>query len=79
MKARALVDIPSSDIKSGEFFEADDAIVRGLVDGGLADDKADEAAVYGAEVPPAKVLDTPVPGIAGLTADAQADAKKGKK
>lgn len=55
VKARALVDVPGTDIKSGEFFIADENIVAGLVKAGDADDKANESDVYGKEnVPKAK-------------------------
>jgi len=77
MKIRALVDIPCTDIKSGEFFEVEDIQVPGLVAGGYADDQATEVSVYGTEIPPAKALTFPVPGIAEAV-EAPADDKKKK-
>lgn len=55
MKVRALVDIPGTDIRSGEFFEATDVVAKGLVVSGDADDKAKETDVYpDGNIPPAK-------------------------
>lgn len=54
MKVRALVDIPGTDIKSGEFFEAADAVAKGMVAAGDADDKAKEIDVYPDGAPAAK-------------------------
>ncbi len=59
MKARALVDLPGTNIRSGEFFEADDAVVKALVKSGDVDDKAQEEDVYGAKVPAAKTYPKP--------------------
>lgn len=54
MKARALVDIPSAGIKSGEFFIASETAVAALVAAGDADDKAKEVDVYGDNIPEPK-------------------------
>ena len=57
VKARALVDLPGTAVKSGEFFVGDEADVASLVKSGQADDKAKESDVYGKEeVPKAKEL-----------------------
>ena len=53
MKVRALVDIPGTDIKSGEFFEVADAVVKAMVEAGEVDPKAKESEVYGDEPTPA--------------------------
>lgn len=55
MKVRALVDIPGTKIKSGEFFLADRGVARGLIAIGEADDKAREEDVYrGGAIPEPK-------------------------
>lgn len=56
MKVRALVDIPGTDIKAGEFFECTDTQGKSFVAGGQADAKAVEADVYGQDIPPAKSI-----------------------
>lgn len=53
MKVRALVDIPGTGIRSGEFFLASDEVAQGLVSSGDADALAKEEDVYGTDVPEA--------------------------
>ena len=73
MKARALTDLPGYGVKAGQFFEAPESLVAELVAGGSADDKAEEAAVYGEAIPPAVVIEAPV------DPNAPADDKASKK
>ena len=77
MKARSLLDIPGTDIKSGDFFETDAATVAAMVAAGDADDKATEADVYGENAPKAKVLNAIIID-APVSAD-EFDAPKPKK
>lgn len=78
VKVRALVDIPGTDIKSGEFFEASTSVAKGLVAVGDADDKAKEADVYPeGEIPAVKVH--PSVEAAAATAAASDTPAKSKK
>lgn len=81
MKVRALVDIPGTDIKSGDFFEASSAVAKGLVAVGDADDKAKESDVYpDGAIPEAKQHPSAVAVATAETDLPSADDKaKGKK
>ncbi len=72
VKARALIDIHGTPVKSGQFFIAAEDVVKGLVKGGQADSDATEESVYGKDIPAA--IDLTATEIAPAAADAAAAA-----
>jgi len=79
MKARALLDIPHHGIKAGQFFEADEALVKNFVNSGDADDQAQEAEVYGANIPKAKIIAAAFPEVDTTNEPPTDEKPKGKK